>query len=146
MDAIDSEIINLLRENGRASFASIGAQVGLSPHGTADRVRRLQRDGVIKGFTTLVDPGSVGRSLEAFIDVRIAASADPEGFERHVGGLPAVRELTFLTGRFDYLVRVACRDADELDRTVRSIRRDAGAVQTETRIVMRATAYSRDLG
>jgi Lrp/AsnC family transcriptional regulator, leucine-responsive regulatory protein len=146
MDAIDSEILKLLRENGRASFASIGARVGLSPHGTADRVRRLQRDGVIRSFTTIVDPGSVGRSLEAFIDVRIAANADPEGFERHVASLPAVRELTFLTGRFDYLVRVACRDADDLDRTVRSIRRDAGAVQTETRIVMRATAYSRDLG
>ena len=146
MDEIDSEILNLLRENGRASFASIGERVGLSPHGTADRVRRLQRDGVIKGFTTVVDPGSVGRGLDAFIDVRLAASADPEGFERHVGTLPAVRELAFLTGRFDYLVRVACHDADELDRTVRSIRRDAGAAQTETRIVMRSASFSRQLG
>lgn len=146
LDATDNEILNLLRENGRASFASIGERVGLSPHGTADRIRRLERDGVIKGFTVVVDPGSVGRSLDAFIDVRIAASADPDGFERYVATLPAVRELTFLTGRFDYLIRVACHDADELDRTVRSIRRDAGAAQTETRIVMRSASYSRELG
>lgn len=145
MDQIDHRIINLLRENGRASFASIGAEVGLSPHGTADRVRRLQRDGVITGFTATVDPGSVGRSLDAFIDIRLLPSTDHEGFERHVAGLPAVRELAFLTGRFDYQLRVACRDADDLDRTVRSIRRDGGAAQTETRIVMRAAAFEREV-
>jgi hypothetical protein len=53
-----------------------------------------------------------------------------------------VRELTFLTGRFDYQLRVACCDPDELDHTVRAIRK-AGAAQTETRIVMRATPYIR---
>lgn len=146
LDSIDHRIINLLRQNGRASFASIGAEVGLSPHGTADRIRRLQRDGVITGFTTTVDLGSVGRALDAFIDIRLLPSTDPEAFERKVAKLPAVRELAFLTGRFDYQLRVACHDADELDRTVRTVRRDAGAAQTETRIVMRSATFERDLG
>ena len=144
MDEIDFQIINLLRANGRASFASIGDEVGLSPHGAADRIRRLERDRVITGYTVTVDPGRVGRTLEAFIDVRLLPNTDPEGFERHVSRLPAVRELVFLTGRFDYQVRVACRDADDLDRTVRAIRRDAGAAQTETRIAMRSASFQRD--
>ncbi len=59
--------------------------------------------------------------------------------------LPAVRELAFLTGRFDFQLRLACRDADDLDRTVRTIRRDAGAASTETRIVMRSSTYEREL-
>jgi Lrp/AsnC family transcriptional regulator, leucine-responsive regulatory protein len=146
LDEIDHQIIKLLRENGRAPFASIGAEVGLSPHGTADRVRRLERRGVITGFTATVDPGSVGRSLDAIIDVRLMPNTDPEGFERHVSKLPAVRELVFLTGRFDYQLRVACRDADELDETVRAVRRDGGAAQTETRIVMRSATYEREVG
>jgi Lrp/AsnC family transcriptional regulator, leucine-responsive regulatory protein len=145
LDQIDHQIISLLRENGRASFAHLGAEVGLSPHGTADRVRRLQRDGVVTGFTAKVDLGAVGRPLDAFIDIRLQSSADPDTFERQVSKLPAVRELAFLTGRFDYQVRVACRSADELDRTVRSIRHDAGAASTETRIVMRSKAFERDL-
>lgn len=145
IDQIDRQIVSLLRANGRASFASIGAEVGLSPHGTADRVRRLQRDGVILGFTTLIDFGSVGRSFDAFVDVRLAPSTDSEEFERFVAKLPAVRELAFLTGRFDFQLRLACRDADDLDRTVRTIRRDAGAASTETRIVMRAATFEREL-
>ncbi len=145
IDEIDFQILSLLRANGRASFASIGAEVGLSPHGTADRVRRLLRDGVISGFTATVSPGSVGRSLDAMVDVRLLPSADPDQFERHIASLPAVREYAFLTGRFDYQLRVACRDADELDSTIRSIRRDAGAAQTETRMVMRSAQFERDL-
>jgi len=143
MDETDHRIISILCENGRASFASIGAAVGLSPHGTADRVRRLEREGVLTGFTAKVDLGSVGRSLDAFIDIRLLPSTDPEEFERLVATLPAVRELAFLTGRFDYQLRVACRDADDLDRTVRRIRRDAGAAGTETRIVMRSASFAR---
>ena len=145
LDSIDRQIVSLLRANGRASFASIGAEVGLSPHGTADRVRRLQRDGVILGFTTLIDFGSVGRSFDAFVDVRLAPSTDSEDFERFVAKLPAVRELAFLTGRFDFQLRLACRDAEDLDRTVRRIRREGGVASTETRIVMRSSSFEREL-
>jgi Lrp/AsnC family leucine-responsive transcriptional regulator len=138
MDAIDTQILSILSENGRASFASIGEAVGLSPHGTADRVRRLERDGVILGYTARVDPAEVGRSLEALVDVRLLPSTDPDEFERVALRLPAVREVDFLTGRFDHQLRLACRDADELDQTIRSIRREGGAAATETRIVMRS--------
>jgi Lrp/AsnC family leucine-responsive transcriptional regulator len=139
MDPIDHQIISLLCANGRASFASIGAEVGLSPHGTADRVRRLERDGVITGYTAKIHPGSVGRSVNALVDVRLLPSTDPDEFERVVTRLPAVLELVFLTGRFDYQLRVACKDADDLDHTVRAVRRDGGVAATETRIVMRST-------
>jgi len=140
MDEIDERIIGLLRENGRASFASIGEQVGLSPHAAADRVRRLEREGVILGYSAKLNASRLGRPLEAFIDIRLLPNADPDGFERHVRDLPAFREFAFLTGRFDYQVKVSCRDADDLDHTVRSLRQRAGASVTETRIVMRTTS------
>lgn len=146
LDAIDHQILSLLSTNGRASFASIGSEVGLSPHGTADRVRRLERDGVITGYTARIDPGTIGRSLDALIDIRLLPSTDPGEFERLIAGLPAVTELTFLTGRFDFQLRVACRDADELNQTIRTIRRDAGAAGTETRIIMRSAIFERGAG
>lgn len=143
LDEIDRKILSLLSTNGRASFASIGAEVGLSPHGTADRVRRLERDGVITGYAAKIDPDRVGRSLDAVVDVRILPTTNPDDFERLVANLTSVTEMTFLTGRFDYQLRVACRDADELDQTIRRIRRDAGAAGTETRIIMRSASYER---
>jgi Lrp/AsnC family leucine-responsive transcriptional regulator len=143
LDEIDRKILSLLSTNGRASFASIGAEVGLSPHGTADRVRRLEREGVITGYTAKIDPGSVGRSLDAIVDVRVLPTISPDDFERFAASLTAVTEMTFLTGRFDYQLRIACRDADELDQTIRKIRRDGGAAATETRIIMRSASYER---
>jgi Lrp/AsnC family leucine-responsive transcriptional regulator len=146
LDETDFRILNALVANGRASFASLGADVGLSPHGAADRVRRLQRAGIITGFTATVALENVGRALDAFIDVRLMPKTSPETFEAFVGSLPAVQELAFVTGRFDYHVRVACQNADDLDATVRAIRREGGAAQTETRIVLRTAAVSPQVG
>src|SRR3954468_15166977 len=146
LDRTDYTIINALLHNGRASFRTLGAAVGLSPHGAADRVRRLERAGIITGFTATVALESVGRGLDAFIDVRRLPPPAPESFEGFLRGLAAVQEFAFVTGRFDYHVRVACRDAEDLDHTVRAIRRDAGAAQTETRIVLRATTLTHPVG
>jgi Lrp/AsnC family leucine-responsive transcriptional regulator len=140
LDDTDHRIIKILLRNGRAAFASIGAEVGLSPHGAADRVRRLQRAGVITGFSANVDAQTLGRSLDALIDVRLMPTTDSSHFERLASEVDAVREVLFTTGRWDYQVRVACTDADDLDRTVRALRQQGGAAQTETRIVMRRSA------
>lgn len=144
LDRIDFQILNVLARNGRESFADLGKAVGLSPHGAADRVRRLQRTGVITGFTAVVALENVGRSLDAFIDVRLLPTTSAETFEAFALALPAVQEIAFVTGRFDYHVRVACHGADDLDATVRAIRRQ-GAAATETRIVLRAATSSHPL-
>lgn len=146
LDATDFRILDELVANGRCSFAHLGGVVGLSPHGAADRVRRLQAAGVITQFTVTIAPESVGRGLDAYVDVRLNPQTEPEKFESFLATLPAVRELAFVTGRFDYLVRVACHDADDLNATVREIRRRGGAAQTETRIVMRSVAPQQPLG
>jgi Lrp/AsnC family leucine-responsive transcriptional regulator len=141
LDEVDFRIINALVRNGRASFASLGDEAGLSPHGAADRVRRLRRAGVITGFTANVSLANVGRGLDAYIDVRLLPSTSPEDFEARAAQLPSVREVSFVTGRFDYQLRLACRDAEDLDLTVRTLRQRAGAAHTETRIVLRCTVH-----
>jgi Lrp/AsnC family transcriptional regulator, leucine-responsive regulatory protein len=138
LDASDFQIINRLVANGRESFSDLGKAIGLSPHGAADRVRRLERAGVITRFTAVVDLANVGRTLNAYVDVRLLTTTVSTAFESFVLQLPAVQDIAFVTGRFDYLVHVACRSTDDLDRTVRAIRTDGGAALTETRIVLRA--------
>jgi Lrp/AsnC family transcriptional regulator, leucine-responsive regulatory protein len=145
MDETDFLIISRLMANGRESYADLGKRVGLSPHGAADRVRRLEREGVITGFSATVELANVGRSVDALIDVRLLPTTSSEAFESFALALPAVREIAFVTGRFDYYVRVACHGPEDLDRTVRAIRRDGGAAQTETRIVLRATRSATPL-
>jgi Lrp/AsnC family leucine-responsive transcriptional regulator len=141
-DRTDDRIIKLLVENGRASFAQIASEVGLSAHAVAERVRRLEARGTIQGYTARVDRSELGRGLAAFIDARLAPTTDPDHFERVVLALPATESVTFVTGRFDYIVQLACRDAADLDQTVRVIRARGGVAATETRIVMRSSSGS----
>lgn len=136
---IDDRIIQALVRNGRASFAQIANEVGLSAHAIAERVRRLERRGVIRGYTAQLDQRELGRGLAAYIDVRLLPTSDPANFERLALGLSATQSVAFVTGRFDYIVQLACRDTADLDETVRQLRSKGGVAATETRIVMRSS-------
>ena len=138
MDAIDREILGTLVRDGRISYRDLGAAVGLSANAAADRVRRLRNAGVITGFTATVDPGAAGRRLIALIDVRLAAAGSTEEFEAAAAKLEPVTDAVHVTGRFDYQLRVACRDTAELDRLLRHLKRDGGVTETETRVVLRS--------
>jgi Lrp/AsnC family transcriptional regulator, leucine-responsive regulatory protein len=136
---IDDRIIQLLVRNGRATYAQIAGDVGLSPHAVAERIRRLEARGTIQGYTARIDPGELGRGVAAYIDVRLMPTTDPEKFERLAMRLPATQKLVFVTGRFDYIVELACKDTADLDETVRQLRSKGGVAATETRIVMRTS-------
>jgi Lrp/AsnC family leucine-responsive transcriptional regulator len=137
MDAVDREILVALMDNARLSFRELGERVSLSANATAERVRRLQERGVIIGFTAILDSAAAGRNLVALIDVRLSGPAEMERFERLVGTLDSITEATHVTGRFDYQVRVACRDTTELDSLIRTLKARGGVVETDTRLGLR---------
>jgi Lrp/AsnC family leucine-responsive transcriptional regulator len=138
MDATDSEILRVLRDDGRISWSDLGAAVGLSANAAAERVRRLRRDGVIIGFTALVDPSAGGRTVEALVGVTLARGTDSDAFSTAVARLEPVNEVLHLTGAPDYQLRVSCRDTAELDALLRTLRLRFGASDTETTIVLRS--------
>jgi Lrp/AsnC family leucine-responsive transcriptional regulator len=138
MDEIDSEILRILREDGRRSWRDLGAAVGLSANAATDRVRRLRRAGIITGFSAVVDPAAGGRRLEALVGVILAHGTDSDGFAIAAAKLEPVTEVLHLAGAPDYQLRVACRDTAELDVLLRTLRLELGASDTETKIVLRA--------
>jgi len=143
MDDIDREILSLLVQDARTSFRDLGAAVGLSANAAADRVRRMRRDGVIAGFTAIVDPAAQGRGIEAMVYVKMTPEQDNDGFERAIQPLTAIVEAAHLTGRSGYELRVVCRDAAELDALLRRLKRECGAADTETRIILRTALRRR---
>jgi len=138
LDAVDSEILKLLRGDGRMSWQDLGAAVGLSANAAADRVRRLRRAGVITGFVALVDPAAGGRVLEALVGVTLKRGVDSDDFATAAAKLQPVTEVLHLSGAPDYQLRVACRDTAELDTLLRTLRNRLGAADTETTIVLRS--------
>jgi Lrp/AsnC family leucine-responsive transcriptional regulator len=138
MDEIDSEILRLLREDGRLSWRDLGAAVGLSANAAAERVRRLRMAGVITGFVALIDPAMGGRTLEALVGVTLRAGVDSDEFATEAAQLQPVLEVLHLTGAPDYQLRVACRDTAELDALLRTLRNRHGAADTDTTIILRS--------
>jgi Lrp/AsnC family transcriptional regulator, leucine-responsive regulatory protein len=138
MDSIDSEILKLLRDDGRLSWSDLGAAVGLSANAAADRVRRMRRAGVITGFAVVIDPAAGGRRLEALVGVVLGPGTDSDEFAVAAAALEPVTEVLHLAGAPDYQLRVACRDTAELDQLLRALRLGLGAADTETKIVLRS--------
>ncbi|MGW0703855.1 Lrp/AsnC family transcriptional regulator [Streptomyces sp. NPDC002867] len=138
MDGLDREILGVLREDARISYRDLGVRVGLSANAAADRVRRMVRDGTIRGFTTIVDPTAGPRpGLVVFIDITLRLDTTNEEFERVVLKLPGITEVVHVTGAHDYLVRATAADAAELDALLRTLKREAGVAQSSTRIALR---------
>jgi Lrp/AsnC family leucine-responsive transcriptional regulator len=138
MDAIDNEILRLIRADGRISWRDLGAAVGLSANAAADRVRRLRRAGVVTGFAALVDPAAGGRRLEALVGVTLAPGTDSDDFAIAAAKLEPITEVLHLAGAPDYQLRVSCHDTAELDALLRTLRLRLGAADTETKIVLRS--------
>jgi Lrp/AsnC family leucine-responsive transcriptional regulator len=138
MDATDRAILAELQRNARLSFQDLGRQVGLSSNATADRVRKLESSGVIRGYTTIVDPlGASPAALDVFIDVRLRTDVDPDTFDASLRALPAIVEACHVTGSFDFLLRARVADAATLDRLLRELKRSVGVSESQTRIVLR---------
>jgi Lrp/AsnC family transcriptional regulator, leucine-responsive regulatory protein len=137
LDDIDREILRRLADNGRLSYAKLSAAVRLSPNAVAERVRRLADNGVITGVHAAIDPAALGKPLTALIDVRLTPTGTPDQLEQAAAAIDGIQEIAFLTGRFDFQLRAACRDPTDLDRLLRQLRATAEVAETETRLVLR---------
>ena len=136
-DATDERILRLLVRNARASYRQLGAAVGLSANAVAQRMRRLEDAGVLRGYTALLDPALDGPALQAVVHVRVAVDAAPEATEAGFAAVPAVVEVLDLAGTVDYEVRLRCATQQELYDAVQAVRAAPGVTGIETRPVLR---------
>jgi Lrp/AsnC family leucine-responsive transcriptional regulator len=137
LDDIDREILRLLVADGRITWARLASAVGLTPPATADRVRRLQSAGVVRGFTALVDPESVGKPLLAFTWISVGPPWNHDAFVDWADATDAVQEFHTVAGDFDYLIKIRCESPDALEEFLRTeVRNVPGIRRTSTTIVL----------
>jgi DNA-binding Lrp family transcriptional regulator len=116
LDRIDFAILMVLQKNARLANNRLAQLVGVAPSTCLERVRRLARLGVIKGYHCDVDPAALGVGLEAMIAVRLRRHSRDlvDSFRDYVAELSEVRSVFHVTGGDDFLVHVAVRDSDHL--------------------------------
>jgi len=109
---IDRHILSELQKNGRVSYAELARQVGLTTTPCIERVKRLERDGYIKGYTAQLNPNQLDAGLIVFVQIRLVRTSKSgfDEFKRAVVQLPEVQECYLVSGTFDYLIKARVAD------------------------------------
>ncbi len=118
LDTIDRNIIRVLQKDGRITFAELSRQVGLSATPCVERIKRLEKEGVIRGYTALINPHYLQAGLVVFVQIRLSRSAQDifEAFREAAKALPEIQECYLVSGNFDYLLKARVADMDAYRR------------------------------
>jgi Lrp/AsnC family transcriptional regulator, leucine-responsive regulatory protein len=136
IDQIDRRIVGQLQRDGRKSWKDLAEAVNLSASSVGERVRRLERLGVISGYEAVVDPRALGRAMRSVVELSLRPDVEPEAFESALGERDEVAFAAYVTGAADYAILVDCAGPDGLDQFVRWCKAN-GAATTESRVVLR---------
>ena len=137
LKSLDVKALKLLMRNGRATWAELGQFLHLSAPSAADRVRKLEQRGVIRGYAALVDPASVGHPLTAYVSVSLTSHRNRAAFLRAISKMDQVAECHHVAGDDDYLLKVRCRGTQDLDHLLATQLKDKlGVARTRTTIVL----------
>jgi DNA-binding Lrp family transcriptional regulator len=148
LDETDINILKVLQRDARITNQDLAERVGISPSPCLRRVRKLEQDGVIERYVTLVNPKAVGRAQQAFIEVRLEHQnrALTERFEAEVQKLPEVLECYLVAGEWDYMLRVVVTDLDELRNFhMNKLGKVPGISNVKSNICMKQAKFSTEL-
>ncbi|NLW78048.1 MAG: Lrp/AsnC family transcriptional regulator [Ruminococcaceae bacterium] len=134
MDDLDKKILALLSNNARATIKEIAAKVSLTSPAVSERVRRLERTGVIDGYTVRLNPGLTRGSVRAVISIYVPPP-DRERFLQLVLEETAVEECLQVTGNQSHMVLARCKDIEALEALVSRLQKLG---QTNTQIILSA--------
>ena len=133
---MDRRLIELLRANGRASYAELARQVGLSSPAVHERVAKLEAAGVITAYRAVVDPASVGLGVTALVGVIESDSVDDTGLEQAMAQLASVEDCWRVAGSEGYVLKVRVSDIAALEDTISALNRIRGVARTWTTVVL----------
>ncbi|MFJ2992027.1 Lrp/AsnC ligand binding domain-containing protein [Pandoraea sp. NPDC087047] len=139
LDRLDRRILMLLQQDGRMSMKDLSEQVGLSITPCIERVKRMERDGVIMGYFARVNPAALGAALLVFVEITLDHKSGNmfDQFRREVLRIPEVMECHLISGDFDYLIKARIREMSEYRKLLGDILLQLpGAVQSKSYVVM----------
>ena len=148
LDDLDHRLLMSLQEDARRPTAELARELKLSGPGLQKRLRKLETRGVIRRYATVVDREAVGLDLLCFVHIMLAHHR-PDAIKRfpdRIKKMPEVLECHFLTGEFDYLLKVVVADHDELQKFLfEKLLKVSGVDRTRTSIVVKEVKATTSL-
>jgi len=144
LDERDLAIVAALQEDARVTYADVGARGGLSASAVHDRVRKLERQGVVRGYRAIVDPRALGLFVTALIEASPLDPQQPDDLPERVRGFPEVEDCLSVAGDANYVLKVRTKTTGDLEDLIRRLRERA-AVRTKTTIALSIPFEDRPL-
>lgn len=134
LDPQDVKILRLLSQDGRISWRDLAEKIGLSLTPTLRRVRRLEKDGYIKGYTATLDESRIMGSLSIFVSITLERQTENmfAAFEDRIARIPEVLSCFQMTGGADYLVRVTLQDMESFQHLLAELSRIPGVAHMQS--------------
>lgn len=139
LDRLDRKILDLLQKNGRLPMTELADKVGLSSTPCTERVRRLEREGVITGYHAHVSPIALGKPLLVFVEIKLSAKSGDvfDKVKKEMMFIPEVMECHLVSGEFDYLIKARISQMTEYRRLLGNILlKLPGAAESRSSVVM----------
>ncbi len=145
LDDLDRRIVAALVHDGRATYAEVGSEVGLSAPAVKRRVDRLRASGAITGFAARVDPSALGWTTEAYVELFCRGRTSPGDIAAAVAKHPEVTDACTVTGEADALVHIRAADVRHFEQVVERIGAEPFVVRTRSVIVLSRLVHRPDL-
>jgi Lrp/AsnC family transcriptional regulator, leucine-responsive regulatory protein len=144
LDDRDLAILTALQQDARATYADVGTKVGLSASAVHDRVRKLEQQGVIRGYRAVLSPEAIGLFVTALIAVTPLDPHQPDDLPTRVREFPEVEDCYSVAGEANYVLKVRTGTTGDLEDLIRRLREKAG-VTTNTTVALSIPFEDRPL-
>jgi Lrp/AsnC family leucine-responsive transcriptional regulator len=146
IDSIDNKILNILQNNGRISWADLSNLLKLSSSSTAERVKKLEDQGIIQGYSAIIDYKALGIDLMAQILVILEKPANRDEFIEEVKKTEEIEECYHIVGEYDYLLKVRCKNIEALEKLISiKIKEIPGILKTSTTVILSTIKEKKSL-
>lgn len=137
MDSIDLRIIELLQKDGRASISDIGSKINLSVSAVGERIKKLEKAGIIQQYTVILDGKYFKKELTALMFISLESPKFIDRFLKFVEAEHDILECHYIAGNYDYMMKIVTKNPATLEELLNKIKSVPGIVKTYTNVVLK---------
>ncbi len=145
MDAIDIEILEILKKNSRKTVSQISQSINLSISAVSDRLKKLEASGVIKQYTVILDEEILDRTVTAIIMVALEKPSATSEFKEFVSKEKEIIDCYLLAGDYDFALKIVTKDIHSLEHLLNKVKSRDGLLKTKTTIVLNTIKNSHTI-
>ena len=137
MDKLDYEILECLKRNSREKASAISRQINLSVSAVLERIHKMETQGVIKGYTVVTNKKMLGMGMLAVMEISLEHPKYYDSFTGLINSMPEIVSCYYMTGDFDFILKIYAQDSDDLEQIHKRIKSIHGVSSTRTYITLK---------